>query len=117
MTKYIFFIALLSLATSYKAQSKPYKDGTSSFGMFDTEYRRTTAECDVKISGNNISVRVTENLYGDIYRIGELFYQGRLAKVKGYWYIIEDESLSTSDPEFDYQTARIDFNRKLIIYN
>ena len=116
MTKYFFFIALLSFATSYKAQSKPYKDGSSSFGVFDKEYGRTTAKCIVKISGNNISVRVTKNLYGDIYRIGELVYQGRLVKVKGYWYIIDDESLSTSDPEFDYQASRIDFKRKLIIH-
>ncbi len=117
MTKYFFFIALLSFATSYKAQSKPYKDGSFSFGIFDKEYSKTTAECIVKISGDNISVIVTENLYGDdIYYIGELVYQGRLVKVKGYWYIIDDESLSTSDPEFDYQASRIDFKRKLIIH-
>lgn len=115
MTKYFFFIALFSLATSCKAQSKPYSNGSFSFRLFDKEYSKTTAECIVKISGDNISVRVTENLYGDIYRIGQLVYQGRLVKVNRYWYIINEESPSTSDPEFDYQTPRIDFNRELII--
>lgn len=92
-------------------------DGVYQFVLFDKEYNKSTAKCNVFVDGKHVSVIVTQPILDDIYNRNEKVYDGRLKKVGKLWYIIEkNNTLSPSDEDFDFETPRIDFKRKLIIY-
>jgi|LauGreDrversion4_2_1035121.scaffolds.fasta_scaffold1934762_1 hypothetical protein len=97
-------------------QDKPFSDGTYEFRIFDKEYEKSTAVCKVTITGNKIQAKVIENLLDDIYSKNQIVYKGTLKKIGKYWYIIEPGSLPVSDPDFEFASTRIDFNRRLIIH-
>ena len=99
------------------AQTKPVKDGNYSFKIFDSEYQKTTASCQVVINGLHVNVRIKENYSSVPYSKNQLVYNGTLKKVRNQWYIIEPGGPAVNDPEFNYQTPRIDFKRMYIIHN
>lgn len=111
------FGLMFFLLTATHAQSKPFKDGTFPFKIFDSEYQKTTASCFVNISGTRVNVRINENFSSVPYTKNQLVYSGTLKKVNGEWYIIEADTPPVNDPEFDYMSTRIDFKRKYIIHN
>lgn len=116
MKNIIVLYFLLSSAIHISAQSKPYKNGTYNFGVFNKEYERTTARCNITINGNFVTAKVTQNLYGDIYRINQIIFSGAITKVGKYYYIIEDNSPPVSSEDFENMTPRIDFERGFIIH-
>jgi hypothetical protein len=112
---FILFV-FLGLCSIIYGQNKPYSDGSYEFRIFDKEYQKSTAICKVTITGNKIQARVEECLVDDIYTENQLVYKGTLKKVGKYWYIIEAGSLPVSDPDFEFASTRIDFNRRMIIH-
>ncbi|MBU3714315.1 MAG: hypothetical protein FGM46_05135 [Ferruginibacter sp.] len=117
MKTLIFLSLVLIIGNTTFAQSKPYQNGSYDFGVFDKEYSKTTARCIVTIKGNSVIATVSENLYGNIYRINQVIYKGKIIKKGGLYYIIEKNSPPISSEDFEYSTSRIDFNRGLIIHN
>jgi hypothetical protein len=116
MKNLIVLYFLLSLAVGISAQSIPYKNGSYNFGVFDKEYGRTTARCNVTINGNSVTAKVTKNMYGDIYRINQIIYDGIITKVGKFYFIIDDNSPPVSSEDFEFATPRIDFERGFIIH-
>ena len=99
------------------AQNKPYQNGTYDFGIFNAEYGRTTARCNLIISGDHVTAIITKNLYEDIYDINDIAFKGRIVKNGSYYYLFEDGIKYLSNEDIEYQAARIDFKRKFIIHN
>jgi hypothetical protein len=116
MKKLILVVFFFHVGMSLYAQTKPYKNGTLNFGVFDKETSRTTARCSVTINGDNVTARVIQNLYENKYSINQIIYSGTIIKVGKFYYIIEDDSPPISSENFDRLTPRIDFERGYIIH-
>lgn len=116
MKNLLILFVFLGLGLTIFGQTKPYSDGSYEFRIFDKEYQKSTAICKVTITGNKIQARVIEALLDDIYSENQIVYKGTLKKIGKYWYIIEPGSLPVSDPDFEFSSTRIDFNRRMIIH-
>ncbi len=98
-------------------KNNEFHDGVYNFVIFDKEYGKSTAKCNVFVDGNNVKVVVTDPILDDIYVPNQTAYKGRLKKIGKLWYIIENNnSMSPSDDDFEFSTPRIDFKRKLVIH-
>lgn len=111
----ICFFVFLAINSLTVAQSKPYSNGTYNFGVFDIEYGRTTARCKVFIDNDWAIVKVIEPLMEGIFSVNEIIFSGRIYKYNGLYYIVENGKGPGSVDDFEYETPRIDFNRKLVI--
>jgi hypothetical protein len=110
------FVTLFAMFNFASAQTKPYSNGTYYFGVFDKEYQKTTARCEVIIKNDWAIVKVTEPLLKDVYYENEIIYNGRITKYNGQYYIVENGGGAGQVDDFEYETPRIDFNRKYVIH-
>jgi len=116
--QYLFFLFLLipSVFQSY-GQSKPYSNGVYDFGVFNKEYGRTTARCKVIINEGWVTVKITKPLMKGICSVNDILFSGKITKHNGLYYIVENGRGPGQVDDFEYETPRIDFNRKFVIHN
>ncbi|MFM1893050.1 MAG: hypothetical protein RIQ90_216 [Bacteroidota bacterium] len=116
--QYLFFLFLLipSVFQSY-GQSKPYSNGVYDFGVFNKEYGRTTARCKVIINEGWVTVKITKPLMEGICSVNDILFSGKITKHNGLYYIVENGRGPGQVDDFEYETPRIDFNRKFVIHN
>ncbi|MFN4910653.1 MAG: hypothetical protein ACK444_07735 [Flavobacteriales bacterium] len=111
-------ITLLMMLTSnvYLSQTKPYSNGVYDFGVFDKEYGRTTARCKVIINEGWATVKITKPIMEGIYSVNDIIFSGKITKYNGLYYIVENGRGPGQVDDFEYETPRIDFNRKFVIH-